>query len=110
GADSHPHQHVAAKALHQSHAFVRLRSAHRLRRIADRSTGKLPNDLVDQRHALLNLMDADPEPSVHIAVLAHRHFELQPIVRRIAWRSSRIEGAAGRATDVATTAVLTREC
>ena len=71
--------------------------------------GSCSQDLVDDRHALLDLADADPDAGIHVAVLEHRHFELQLIVRRIARRASRVEAPSRSPADVASRPELSRQ-
>ena len=73
---------------------------------ARRQTG---DDLIDQRHALLDLADAHPYARIHIAFLEHRHVERELIVGRIGERAPDVEGAAGGAADIAAGAELLRQ-
>ena len=50
-----------------------------------------------------------PDARIDIAVVAHRHFEIEPIVRRIADRLARVEGAARGASDIAAGAECARQ-
>src|SRR5579859_7738804 len=88
-----PDQHVAAEALDQRHTFAYV--CHRLhgQSFANRPGRKLLQDLVDDRHALLDLPNANPDAGVHVTLIANRHFELQLIVRWISWHASRVERA-----------------
>src|SRR5437899_13090690 len=105
----HPHEHVATKTLDQRHPFARSRGSQHPQRIGDRSGWELLANLIDQRDALLDLADTDPDASVDIAFLAHGRFELQRIVRWIARSASRVETSPRGATDIAAATVLARE-
>src|SRR5258708_7451739 len=108
-AGSHPHQHVTTKTLDQRHPFARLCGSQRPQRIGDRSGWELLAKLIDQRHALLDLADTNPDASVDIPFLAHGRFELQRIVRWIARSASRVEASPRGAADIAAATVLARE-
>ena len=75
GVDPQPDQHVAAERLDQRHAFARRRSARSRPRT---SPCRQPvQHLFDQRQALLDLLDADPDARIDVALGQHRHFEAQ---------------------------------
>ena len=65
--------------------------------------------LLDQRQALLDLLDADPDARVDVAFVSHRHVEMKLVVRRIADRPARVEVAAGGAADIAAGTEASRE-
>ena len=94
--DAQPYQHVAAERLDQRHAF---RRAGRFERDAHVALGHALQHLFDQRQALLDFPDADPDARIHVAFLAHRDIEAQFVVRRIADRPARVEVAARGAPD-----------
>ena len=50
---------------------------------ADRAGGQRGEDLLDQREALLDLANADPDARVDIASVEHRHIEAERVVGRI---------------------------
>ena len=85
GVEPQPDQHVAAEAFDQRHAL-----AGRARRPAasarSGAAGQPVEDLLDQRQALLDLADADPDARIDVALLEHRHLEAQLVVGRIAGR------------------------
>ena len=66
-------------------------------------------DLIDQPEALLDLADADPDPRIDVAVVAHRRLEFELVIGRVANGLARIEGAARGAADIAAGAEGARE-
>ena len=78
GAGPDPDEHVAAKALDQRDPFARIARSPRVMGMPIDPDGSWLQDLIDQRQALLDLADADPDSRVHVAVFEHRHVELQP--------------------------------
>ncbi len=104
-----PHQHIAAEAFDQRHSFSRIRFGERAQGTTNRAGRKAIDELLDKRQRLLDLAHPNPDPSVDVAVIAHRHLELQNIVRRVRDCSSRIEGAATGATDIAPAGELPRQ-
>ena len=105
-AEAHPDQHVAAEGLDQRQPFSRCAGFSASVRWA---LGQALQDLLDQPETLLDLADADPDPRVDIAVVAHRHLEIELVVGRVADRFARIEGAARGAADIAAGAEGARE-
>src|SRR5689334_11339434 len=87
-----PDEHVAAKRLDQSEPLSDLADIGQLD--ASRSRRQSRNDLLDQPQALLDFADADPYPRIDVAVVAHRHLELERIIGGIASRLTHVEGAA----------------
>ncbi len=74
--EPHPDEHVAAERLDQPEPF-----AARARAVdgnPDRAVRQPLQDLLDQREALLDLADADPDAGIDVAGLEHRHFEVEP--------------------------------
>ena len=67
-----------------------------------------PSRSVDQREALLDFADADPDPRIDVAGIQHRHLERQRVVRCVSRASARIEISARRAPDIAAGAELAR--
>src|SRR5437660_12446298 len=55
--------------------------------------GQGGQELIDERDALSDLADADPDARVDVARLHDRHVELELAVRRIARRAACIESA-----------------
>ena len=105
--DAQPHQHVAAERLDQRHALAGPRGVfHERTRLAG---GQPVQQLLDQRQALLDLLDADPDAGVDVALGQHRHVEAQRVVRRIARPPPRVEVAAGGAADIAAGAEAARQ-
>ena len=104
-----PCQNIAAKALNQRDAFACVDLESRRQGSSDWTGGQLPQNLIDDRHALLDLAHADPEAGIHVTVFQHRHFELQRVVRGIARRPSRIERPSRSPPDVASSPELSRE-
>src|SRR5450755_3262273 len=100
GSCSEPHQHVAAKTFDQRYSFARARRSQRGERFTYRPRRKLAQDLIDQRQALLDFADADPDAGIDIALFPHRNLEPQRIVGRVARYAPRIEAAPGGAADV----------
>src|SRR5258708_36350526 len=90
-AGPHPHEHVTTKTLDQRYPFVRFRGSRCPQRIGERSGWELLPKLIDQRHALLDLANTNPDTSVDITFLAHRRFQLQRIVAWIARTPARRE-------------------
>ena len=74
--EAHPDQHVAAEAFDQRQAFARLAGA-ALIVAPDRAVRQPPQDLLDQRQALLDLANADPDARIDIAFVEHRHVEIE---------------------------------
>ena len=68
-----------------------------------------PENLLDQRQALLDLADADPHPRIDVAGVEHRHLELEIAIGRVARRAARVEGAARGAPDITAGAELAHE-
>ena len=88
---SQPHQYVAAETLDERNALAR-----RMRRrdvFAHRPGRQSREDLLDEREALLDLVDADPDPRIHVAGVEARHLELEFVVRRITRCAARVERA-----------------
>ena len=65
------------------------------------AVGQIVQHLLDQRQALVDLLDTDQGTRVDVAVVQHRHLEVQPIIGRIADRPARVEIASRRAADIA---------
>src|SRR5260221_333290 len=107
GADPDPRKNIAAEAFNQRCALGGDRGCRDGN--VDRAGRQLAEDLLDERQALLHFLDANPHPGIHVAGLDDRHFEFQPVVRRIAWRAPRVETAARGASDVAAGSELLRE-
>ena len=106
-AEAHPHEKVAAKGLDQGKPLA---GAIRFAELSvDRAVRQALHDLLDQPEALLDLADADPHARIDVAVVAHRHLEIELIVRRIGHRFPRIEGAARGAADIAASAEGARQ-
>ena len=63
-------------------------------------------NLLDQRQALLDLADANPDPRIDVAGVQHRHLEGELVVGRIAGHAARVEGAARGAADITAGAEL----
>ena len=63
--------------------------------------GQAFENLIDEPEALLDLADADPHPRIDVAVVAHRRLEFELVIRRVADRLARIEGAPRGASDIA---------
>ena len=97
-----PDQDIAAEAFDQRQPFARCTGWLR-EDIALRQAGE---DLLDQRQALLDFADADPDAGIDVAVLQNRNLEPQPVVRRVRPIAPRIESAARGAADIAAGAEL----
>src|SRR5690349_22071612 len=67
----------------------------------ERTSGQAFHKLLDQRETFLHLADANPNARVHIAFLKHGYLEFQISVGCIGDCSSRIEGSARTATNIA---------
>src|SRR5262249_40676849 len=76
---------------------------------ARRPLGEALQDLLDDLQALLHLADADPYPCIDVAVVAHRHLELERIVGRTVQRLPHVESASRGAANVAPGAERPRE-
>ena len=74
--EPHPGQHIAAEALDEAEAFAAARRC-ASRRPQIGPSGRLREDLLDQLEALLDLADADPDAGIDVAVVQHRHVEVQ---------------------------------
>src|SRR5690606_37611420 len=92
-----PDQDIAAKALDEGQSFALSAGAGV---DANRPAGQAVENLLDQREALLDLADADPDAGIHVALRADRHLEAQRVVRRIGEHLPRIESAARRTADI----------
>ena len=95
--EPHPGEDVAAEAFDERHA-LRLRALGPAPSTATRTLARRQafENLLDHAEALLDLADADPDPRIDVAVLAHRHLEAQAVIGRIGERAPRIEAAARR--------------
>ena len=73
---------IAAKTLDERDAFAAL--AHRHSR-TDQAVGaqQAIKDLFDQREALLDFVDADPNPRIDVAVLPNGNREAERIIGRV---------------------------
>src|SRR6266508_6706849 len=80
--------------------------AGRIDRSADRTCGQVPQDLIDQPEALLDLADAHPDAGVNVTGLEHGNLEREPIIGRIAGRLARIESTAAGTPDITAGAEL----
>src|SRR5262245_25927310 len=105
--DPQPHEYVAAKAFDKAQSFAGLAGGADGGR--DRPVRQTLQDLFDQLEALLDLADADPDPSVDVAGLEHRHLKIELIVGRVAWAFARIEGAVAGTPHIAAGAELACE-
>src|ERR1700674_3016598 len=76
---------------------------------ADRSPGQPVDDLLDDREALLDLANADPDARIDVALFSHRDLELELAVGRVSGCAASIERAAGGAADIAAGTVLLRQ-
>src|SRR4051812_4544922 len=97
GRDAHPDEHIAAEALHQRHAFAGTRG----RLGADRAFRETAENLFDQPQTLLDLLDADPDTGVDVALVPHRNLEGELVVGRVAGCPARVKITTGRAADMA---------
>src|SRR5690242_619841 len=87
-----PYHHVTAKSFDNSHAFTdRATCFYRLAYFPVRQPIK---DLLDQRHALFNFSDADPNTCIDVAGVEHRHLKFKLTIRRVAGTTSGIKRAA----------------
>src|SRR3972149_3137747 len=91
GADAHPGEDISAEAFHERDAATRTGCRARIHRFEYRPGGQLPQDLLDKRGALGDLLDAYPHARIDVACLHHRDIEVQPVVRSVAGRAARIE-------------------
>ena len=107
GVEPQPDEDVAAEALDQRQALAGVRRVAELG--ADRARRQPLEDLLDQREALLDLADADPDARIDVALVEHRHLEGELVVGRIGQALPRIEGAARGAADIAAGAELPRQ-
>src|ERR1700755_1788740 len=104
--ETQPDQHVATESLSEGEAFCSLAGGRN--RNQRRALGQLAEDLVDQRQALLDFADADPDPRVDVAGGQHRHVEGKIMIGRVADRAAGIEAAPRGASDKAAGAELAR--
>ena len=72
-------------------------------------SGRPLQDLLDQRQALLDLADADPDAGIDVALRRAPARRSERVVGRIGRASARVEGAARGAADIAAGAELPRE-
>ena len=72
-------------------------------------SGRPRDDLLDQRHALLDLADAHPDAGIDVALLEHGHVERRAGRRADRRSAARIESAARGAADIAAGAELLRQ-
>ena len=80
-AEPDPNQHVTAKALNQRHP---LSSLPRILHLGPHcAIGQLLEDLFQERKALLDFADPDPEAGIDVPRLQNRYIELQAVVGRI---------------------------
>src|SRR5579872_4151754 len=103
-----PNQNVATKSLDDRHAFPRITKLIRL--FPQWSFGNPVQNLVDQRKALLDLADTDPNARIDVALIQDGYLKAQAIVWRIGKGPARVEGSAGGAADVAAGGILFGKC
>src|SRR6266702_7392283 len=90
-ADAQPGEYVAPKTLDQRHALARPVCSGEVN--ADRTAGQPLQDLLDERQALFDLADADPDAGIHVALLKDSCVESEFVVRGVARTAPRIEVA-----------------
>ena len=105
--DAQPDQHVAAEALRPAPAPRPACAPAATRRLA-RPAGRSSICSI-RRQALLDLLDADPDARIDVALGQHRHVEVQRVVGRVAGRAPRVEIAARGAADEAAGAEAPRQ-
>src|ERR1700678_1269117 len=94
--DPHPDQHVAAETFGKAQSFA----AGLVELGSDRPFRQTLDELIDQRQALLDFADADPDAGVDVALVQHRHAKLKAIVGRISRSFARVASAAAGAPDI----------
>src|SRR5437660_8635680 len=102
----HPRQHVTAKCFSQRHPFAS--AACWFDPNLDVAARQSIQNLLNQREALLNLTDANPDSRVDVPCLEHRHLERQLVIRCVARQAACIEGPTRRAPDITASAELAR--
>src|SRR3954468_17570924 len=99
-----PDQDITTEGFSETEAFANFVGRFYIR--LDRAIRQSPQHLLDQRQTLLDLLDADPDSGIDIAVVARRHLEEELVIGRIAKRLARVEGATAGASHVAASAEL----
>ena len=104
-----PDENIAAEAFHDGCGLSFPGGG--WKRGLDRAPRQTIEDLRDQRQALLDFADADPDAGVDVAFLPQRNLELQLVIGGIAKIAAGVEIAATSASSSVTTPVVTiRSC
>src|SRR2546423_238492 len=105
---SNPGQYLASKTLRKTETLARS-SRDSLGSNLNRPLREAPENLIEQRDALLNFSNSDPHPSIDVAGFKNRHVKLELIVRLITECTSRIEIPTGSAPYKTSRAKLARQ-
>src|SRR6266545_273396 len=98
-ADADIGENIAAKAFDETKALTRSTGLAEV--CPYRARRQALEDLLDQLETLLDLTDTNPNPRVDVAIVAHRHLEVELIIGRVGNRLARVEGAPRGAADMA---------
>src|SRR6516164_6465747 len=95
--DPHRGEYIAAKTFCKAQSLAAAEAECR----CDRAILQARQKLFDQRDALLDFADADPDTSIDIAFRKDWYGELKFVIGRIGKRLARVEIAAAGAADIA---------
>ena len=104
-SEPQPHQDIAAETLDQRDPLAGLRT----HRCANQTVRKSSKNLTDQRQALLNFTEADPDAGIDIALLEKWDFEGQAVIGRISECAARVKVPPGSAADIPAGTELLRQ-